>query len=153
MIITPALLAHIDALPAADGSLLAEATRDALDPFIPMTGMELEEATITGVALALLWQGQATISPEHKALLLTAYAEHGYDAPEGATDADLLAIMDAITAAPPYSVAMDKRIAYGVMLALQADRPEVAMTLADTPDGAGIGWSITRQDLGAPVAA
>lgn len=148
-LITPAILAHIDALPAADGSLLDDTTRAEITPYAEETGMGLEECGVTGAALALLWDGQGTVKPEYKALLLRCYDQHGYDAPEGATDADLLAIMDAVTEAERYSPQMDNRISYGVALALRADRPEVATTLADTPDGAGIGWSITRQDLGA----
>lgn len=145
--ITDALLAHINALPAPDGARLDDVTRAALAPMVLATGMALDEAGINGVALEALMAGAGTLSPERRELLLAAYAQHGYDAPDGATSADLLAMMDAVAASDLGSPAADNRTAYGIALALKAGQPEVATTLADGPDG-GIGWALTRAALG-----
>lgn len=153
-------LALIDALPAADGSQLTPTTRAALDaacnalPFSSGDGiagpMEMYEGGLIGVVFSLLSDQRGTLAPALCALLVTAFQEHGYDVPPDASDADLLAVIDAVTASDPWhGPAYLKCTAYGIALALQANQPEVALTLADGPEGAGIGWDLMRQTLGA----
>jgi hypothetical protein len=88
------------------------------------------------------------INGPHKSLLLKAFKEHGFDAPAGAKDHDLLSAMDSVTKTERFSKEWDNRTSFGIVLALKANRHEVAQAIADTPEG-GIGWSVTRQDLGA----
>jgi len=152
-LITPALLAHMDALPVADGSLLDAETRSELIPYAEEIFMSLADAGLSGIALSMLFDSEGRpLTPDHTALLLRAFAQHGIAPPTGATNADLRAMMDAIAEVPRSGTAYDSRIAYGIALALRANRPDVALAIADGPVRAGA-WLITRQDLeGAPVA-
>ena len=138
-----------------DGSLLDAETRSELMPYVEEIFMSLADAGLNGIALSMLLfdsEGRP-LTPAHTALLLRAFAQHGIAPPTGATNADLRAMMDAITEVPYSGTAYESRIAYGIALALRANRPEVALVIADSPDGNGIVWEITRQDLEqAPVA-
>ena len=153
-------LAPIDRLPAADGSQLRPVTRAALDaacnalPFSSDDGisgpMDMYEGGLISVVFSLISDQRGTLAPELCALLVTAFQEHGYDVPPGASDANLLSMIDAVTASDPWhGPAYLKRTAYGIALALRANQLEVALTLADGPEGAGIGWDLMRQTLGA----
>jgi len=147
--ITAAVLQRIDALPAGV-SKLTPATRAALEPLLKGNLIPFEEGGLNGAAAHILMNPEGITAPARKALL-QAFKEQGFDAPAGANDGDLLAAMDAVTEASAYSETADNRTSYGISLALKANRPEVASTLADSPEGAGIGWVIMRQSLGAPA--
>ena len=155
--ITPATFAKIDAQPIAEGQALSPGTNANLNDIMQTndwhTGMHASFGGLNGVAFSMLSEGRAQMPQEHVDTLITAYKDAGFDPPAGATPTDLLHYMDSYEGVPFGSQAEANRTSYGIAYALKAGNQGVALTLSDGREGAGIGWDLTRQELGADLAA
>ena len=159
--VTAATFAKIDAQPeakAATFSAETNATFDAISATMGVKGGWLEGMHasfdgVNGMAFSILSQGRAQAPKAHVDALIKAYKEAGFDPPAGATQTDLLHYMDAYKGGAFGGNAEANRNSYGIAYALKAGNQGVALTLADGREGAGIGWDLTRQELGADLAA
>jgi len=113
---------------------------------------------VNGVAFSLLskvaQRGPTDPSSERHALLrdsmLAAYAEAGIYPPDKMDAAQLLQIFDATNTAF-FNGGAEQAQAYGVASALKHNDLLTALTIADGPEGAGVGWEYTREELAGRV--
>ncbi|HEX9439571.1 MAG TPA: hypothetical protein VF909_07815 [Roseiflexaceae bacterium] len=145
----------IDRLPRAELQRLHPATLASLDALLaPSTARATAgsyDGGLWGALFGLFWS--CDFSDPKVPIARQALAELGFVPPAGELGkADVLAAIDAITECRPWhSQAFENRLLYAAALAFAADEPYAASTILDGPDGAGIGWDLTRQELGAPA--
>ncbi len=156
--VTPALLATIDKqTPTGNGGALHPATHANLNDIMQTsdwrTGMHASYDGVNGVAFSMLSEGRGQMPKGHVDTLITAYKEAGFDPPAHATNADLLAFTNSFEGVPFGGAAEANRTSYGIAYALKAGNQGVALNFADGRQGAGIGWDLTRQELGADLEA
>jgi len=159
--VTAATLATIDAQPTVKDAIFSKATNDALDVIAAaggvkggwQNGLQASHEGLNGIAFNILSDGRGAAPKAHVDLLVKAYKEAGFDPPAGATDKDLLRYMDTYEGVPFGGNAEANRTSYGIAYALKAGNQGVAQTLSDGRQGAGIGWDMQREELGADLAA
>jgi len=155
--VTPALLAKIDAQPLADDTPLSPGSNGQLNDIMGANDwrdtMYASYDGLNGAAFSMLSEGRGQMPEEHVQTLITAYKEAGFDPPAGATNTELLHYMDSFNGVEFGSQAEANRTSYGIAYALKAGNQNVALTLADGRAGAGIGWDLQRQELGADLSA
>jgi len=78
--------------------------------------------------------------------MLAAYAEAGIYPPDTMDAAKLLQIFDSTNTAF-FAGGAEQAQAYGVASALKHNDLMTALTIADGPEGAGVGWDYTRDEL------
>lgn len=160
---TPALLAEVLAM-ELDDTRLSDATNAELDalsarlPYAPQepgwrSGMQASFDGLNGLAFEVLSQGHASLSAQDAGVLLRAYRELGVSVDGMAGRADLLALLDAFDGLELGGDDERKLTTYGIAFAIAAGDPGTALTIADGRSGAGIGWDLTREELGADLAA
>lgn len=158
-------VAQIKALPKPDLAKVSPATlaklKEAFQDFEPDEAVAADvvqqaaafyRGGVNGVALSLLSQaskrGPTDPSSERMALvrdsLLAAYAEAGITPPATIDAKQMLQIYDASRSAF-FDNAAEQGQAYGVVSALKNNDLMTALTLADGPESAGVGWDYQRE--------
>ena len=122
-----------------------EGTAAAFDHVGGLTNMIFELLAID------LRSGGTAISRASADLVLTALRESGYLPPDNASDADIVRLLDETGASFSRSAAEADAHARALLqaaaVAMRAGDPFAAMTFIDGPEGAGIGWQLTRDEV------
>jgi hypothetical protein len=146
-------------LPALDLSKLSAVTRAAIDARFDADGDAsaaaldalggLQSVLFELVNLALRSGGP--IGQGMAELLRAALRESGYSPAGPCADADILRMLELTGSSLPRDEAQAdahaRQILMGAAVALAAGDPYAAQTFLDGPEGAGIGWDLTRQEV------
>jgi hypothetical protein len=147
--VTLTILHQVEALGTPRGLKLTHETREQLSEELrigTIKTMGFPQDGLNDALFRLLGFGGPP-ADDACALALQALTEEGF-APSGPPSAvDVLHAMDAVWASPWHTDAHRARVAYGAAVALTAGRPDVALTLLDGPEGAGVGWDEIRDGL------
>jgi hypothetical protein len=100
---------------------------------------------LTAILVGLFWAGN--VAPERVELGKKVLAEVGIEVPAHNSPQDVLDAMNAMTEVEENSDAFYVRQARAAAIALHSDEILPVITIVDGPMGAGIGWSITLDDL------
>jgi hypothetical protein len=125
---------------------LHPATIANLNDMLQTNDWQAAHDTLNGAAFHVLSQQAARATPEEVDTLIQAYKESGFDPPAASTT-DLLGLMDHFNGLREGSDAEANLASYSIAAALKSGDQGVALTFADGPTGAGIGWDLTRQEL------
>jgi len=153
-VITPKQLASVDALPASTLSSVSKATQAEIQTHLGGSFPAAESLTYALSEISIQRQTGQLADAATQTLMSKALTEAGYVAPANVTKHDLLHLMDHVTATKDYDL-RDKRSLYGAAVAVKLGDLDVAHNFLDGPDGAGIGWTLTKNEiqtqLGIPV--
>ncbi len=145
-VITDERIAQIDTLPAPSLDSVSAATRAQLKQHL---GDDFPGEDGLGFALSELsimrQTGQIDDTTFHP-LITKALDEAGYQAPANAGLHDILDMMDRVEKISDYAT-REKRQLFGASVAMKAGDLDAAYTFLDGPDGAGIGWTLQRNDI------
>ena len=101
--------------------------------------------------LSIDLRGGGRISQASSDLALTVLRESGYIPPDNASDADIVRLLDETGASFSRSAAEADAHARALLqaaaVAMRAGDAFAAMTFIDGPEGAGIGWQLTRDEV------
>jgi hypothetical protein len=142
-----ATLQAVMAQPPKPLRALHPATTANLNDMLQTNDWQAAHDTLNGAAFSVLSQHGARAPQEEVDTLIQAYKETGFAPPAGASNAELLGLMDHFANVREGSAAESNLAAYGIAAALKAGNQGAALTFADGPTGAGIGWDLTRQEL------
>ncbi|NNJ12083.1 hypothetical protein EKD04_017270 [Chloroflexales bacterium ZM16-3] len=121
-----------------------------IDDLTTLMGFETEG--VNAILFRIFYAGNVT--PERVALAEAVLAECGVAVPPTVTIQSVLDAMGAMWPLyQPTEAAYYERQAFAAAVALKAGQPDAALTILDGPEGAGIGWALTEEDLKASLAA
>jgi hypothetical protein len=153
-VITPKQLAAVDALPDALVSSVSAATQALLQERLGGSFPAAESLTYALSEISIQRQTGQLADVATSSLMAKALTEAGYVVPANVTKHDLLHLMDHVTQTSDYDL-RDKRGLYGAAVAVKLGDLDVAHNFLDGPDGAGIGWTLTKDEiqtqLGIPI--
>jgi len=144
-VITPEILAAIDLLPCATLENVTVATHQLIEA--RLTNFPRTEALTYALAeISIQRQCRVLADDAATAIMRVALSDAGYGPPDGVSRHDLLRLMDHVTETQDYDL-RDRRCLFGAAVAAKLGDLDVAHNFLDGPDGAGIGWDLTRQEI------